>query len=58
MTKEEKRAVARALAKQQTNDNQERKSIYIRTLSELGLKTHCCEEDICGGSPGDTRLYR
>ena len=58
MTNEEKRAVARAIAKQQPNHSKERVSVYIKTLSELGLKTNCCEEGICGGSPGDTRLYK
>ena len=57
MTNEEKRAIARAIAKQRSKDYQERKSIYIDALSELGLKTNCCEEGICGGSPTDTRLY-
>lgn len=58
MTNEEKRAVARAIAKQNGKDYQDRKSIYIRTLSDFGLHTNCCEEGICGGSPWDTRLHR
>jgi len=58
MTNEEKRAVARVIAKKQTNNISERKFIYIDALYELGLKTNCCEEGICGGSPSDTRLYR
>ena len=61
MTNEEKRAVARAVAKQRTNGIQERRHIYIEVLSELDLKTNCCEENICGHPQSretDTRLFR
>jgi len=58
MTNEEKRAIARVIAKQKTNFRQDRKSIYLTVLSELGLKTNCCEEGICGGSPTDIRLFK
>lgn len=58
MTDEEKRAIARAIAKQQTNNNQERKHLYLVTLSDLGLKSDCCREGICGDFPTETSLFR
>ena len=57
MTNVEKRAVARAIAKQRTGDYQARKGIYLEALSELGLHTNCCQEGLCGGFPSDVRLY-
>ena len=53
---EQRRSIARAIAKRATKDYQERKSIYIEALREMGLHTNCCEEGLCGGSPSDTRL--
>ncbi len=55
---EKRRAIARAIAKNATDDRQKRKTIYIAALSDMGLPTNCCEEGICGGSPSDTRLFR
>jgi hypothetical protein len=56
MTNKEKRAIARAIAVQVKP--RERIGAYIRALSELGLKTNCCEEGVCGVSPRNTGLCK
>jgi len=56
MTNTEKRNIARVIARRLAADYDKRKGIYLETLSDLGLRTNCCEEGICGGSPSDTSL--